>query len=262
MLIEKLARVALLGSAWVLYLLMALSVVSISIMIERAVFFFLHRDDTDALGDRLIAALRECDRRRAEQLLDESPSIEASVVRSALDWLDGGPAAVEEALDAEMRKKRRELERGMTFMGTLGNNAPFVGLLGTVIGVIQAFHILGEGQNKQAMGNVMSGISEALVATGVGLVVALPAVVAYNILGKKIAEIEANVGIIAKQLLALLKFDAKLAAEMRALGEVLYEPTSYVREAEAIDDTPAGAQAVIIERHEPVGAAMPAADLD
>src|SRR5882672_8013122 len=107
----------------------------------------------------------------------------------------------------------------MTFMGTLGNNAPFIGLLGTVIGVIQAFHVLGEGQNKQAMGNVMTGISEALVATGVGLLVALPAVVAYNVLAKKISEIEANVAIMAKQLLALLKSEAKLAGELRALDD-------------------------------------------
>lgn len=219
MLIERLARVALLGSAWVLHLLIALSVMSMAIMIERAIFFLLRREDTDALGDALIAKLREGDRRGAALLLERSKSIEAAVVRPALDWTEGGPAAVEEALDAEMRKKRRDLERGMTFMGTLGNNAPFIGLLGTVIGVIQAFHVLGEGQNKQAMGNVMTGISEALVATGVGLLVALPAVVAYNVLSKKISEIEANVAIMAKQLLALLKSEAKLAGELRAFEE-------------------------------------------
>ena len=84
----------------------------------------------------------------------------------------------------------------MTLLGTLGNNAPFVGLLGTVLGVIEAFHQLGAaGQNKEAMGNVMAGIAEALVATGVGLFVALPAVVAYNIVQKKIGEIEANVAV-------------------------------------------------------------------
>jgi biopolymer transport protein ExbB/TolQ len=255
MLIERLARVALLGSAWVLYLLIGLSVVSIAIMIERAIYFAVRRDDTDALGDALVAKLRAGDRRGAAQLLDRSPSVEAAVVRPALEWMEGGPAAVEEALEAEMRKKRRDLERGMTFMGTLGNNAPFVGLLGTVIGVVQAFHLLGEGQNKQAMGNVMSGISEALVATGVGLVVALPAVVAYNVIGKKVAEVEANVGIIAKQLLALLKSDAKLAADMRALG-VLPAAEHYDRNEE-IDETPTDGGLAIAEI-ESIPAALPA----
>ena len=217
--IERLSRVALLGSAWVLYLLFGLSIFSIGIMIERYIFFRTRRDDTDKLGDDLVARLRHGDIRGADQMLAQSPSVEAAVVRPTLEWLDGGPGAVEEVLDAEMKKKRRELERGMTPMGTIGNNAPFVGLLGTVIGVIDAFHLLGQGQNKDAMQNVMAGISEALVATGVGLFVALPAVVAYNLIGKKINDIESNVGIIAKQLLAFLKAQEKLAAEFGALGE-------------------------------------------
>jgi biopolymer transport protein ExbB/TolQ len=218
-LIERLERVALLGSAWVLYLLIALSVVSIGIMIERIIFFRRHKGDTDALGDELVRRLRGGDIRGAEELLEQSPTIEAKVIRPALDWRDGGPEAVTEAIEAELGKKKRELEKGMTFLGTLGNNAPFVGLLGTVLGVIQAFHSLGDAQSKSGMGNVMAAIAEALVATGVGLVVALPAVVSYNVAGKKASEIEANVGIIAKQLLAFLKRDAKLAAEFRALGE-------------------------------------------
>lgn len=217
--IERLSRVALLGSAWVLYLLFGLSIFSIGIMIERWFFFYTRRDDTDKLGEDLVARLREGDVRGAEQVLTRSPSIEAAVVRPALKWLEGGPGAVEQVLEGEMQKKRRELERGMTSMGTIGNNAPFVGLLGTVIGVIDAFHLLGEGQNKEAMGHVMSGISEALVATGVGLFVALPAVVAYNVMAKKVNQIEANVGIIGKQLMAYLKSQDKLHEEMRALGE-------------------------------------------
>jgi biopolymer transport protein ExbB/TolQ len=217
--IERLSRVALLGSAWVLYLLFGLSVFSIGIMIERWIFFRVRKDDTDKLGDDMIALLRDGDLRGADQLLAKSPSIEAAVVRDSLKWIDGGPDALSEALEAEMRKKRRELERGMTPMGTIGNNAPFVGLLGTVIGVIDAFHLLGEGQNKAAMGNVMSGISEALVATGVGLFVALPAVVAYNVMSKKVNDIEANVGIMSKLLLAYLKSQDKLASELHALGE-------------------------------------------
>ncbi len=206
MLIERLERVALLGSAWVLYLLMALSLVSISIMIERWAFFRARRGDVFALGDALIEKLGKGDRKGAEELLVQSPTLEAAVLRRAFPWIEGGPAAVSEALESAMGRQRKELEKGMTFLGTLGNNAPFVGLLGTVLGVIQAFHQLGDGQNKAAMGNVMSGIAEALIATGVGLVVALPAVVAYNIFQGRIGEIEGNVGTLGKQLLAFLAF--------------------------------------------------------
>ena len=228
--IEGLQRLALGGGKWVLYFMMALSVLSIAIMLERWVFFFRRRDDVDGMGDRLIAFLRQGDRRAADDMLGKSPSIEAAVIRRTMTWIDAGPDALSEAMDAEMGKKRKELEKGMTFLGTLGNNAPFIGLLGTVLGVIEAFHALGAaGQNQGAMGNVMGGIAEALIATGVGLFVALPAVVAYNVAQKKIGEIEANVGIIGKQLLALLKSRARTAAEMQALGE---DPSG------AIDESP------------------------
>ena len=107
--IERLSRVALLGSAWVLYLLFGLSVFSIGIMIERWIFFRVRKDNTDKLGDDLIALLRDGDLRGADHLLAKSPSIEAAVVRDSLKWIDGGPDALSEALEAEMRKKRREL---------------------------------------------------------------------------------------------------------------------------------------------------------
>jgi biopolymer transport protein ExbB/biopolymer transport protein TolQ len=103
-----------------------------------------------------------------------------------------------------MTKRRRELESGMTLLGTLGNNAPFVGLLGTVIGVIVAFADLADGQSKVQMDKVMGGIAEALIATGVGLFVAIPAVVAYNIFQKKIGNIEDNVSSITKRLCAFI----------------------------------------------------------
>ena len=137
-----------------------------------------------------------------------------------------------------MGRKRKELEKGMTFLGTLGNNAPFIGLFGTVLGVIQAFHQLGAGQNKEAMGNVMSGIAEALIATGVGLVVAIPAVVAFNVFQKRIGEIEGNVGSIGKQLLALLKYDPRLAARSRQHAEDA-APAENVRDSDEHSPQPA-----------------------
>ena len=101
MLIERLERVAAYGGGWVLYLMMMLSVVSIAIMIERLVFFARHHGDADKLGDKLIERLHADDRAGAEKLLKESNLIEASVVRRSLPWMDGGPASLAEALEAE-----------------------------------------------------------------------------------------------------------------------------------------------------------------
>ncbi len=208
MIVEKLLRVALLGSSWVMYLLLALSVFSIGAMVERWWFFFRRNLDADELSDELIKHLECGDSDGARRFVEgqKARSVEAAVIGPALRYLDSGPGALEDAIDGEMIKMRQELERGSTLLGTLGNNAPFVGLLGTVIGVIIAFQQLGASNgNMGNMGSVMAGIAEALVATGVGLFVALPAVVAYNLIQKKIGDIEGNVQAITKQLTALLK---------------------------------------------------------
>lgn len=202
-LIERLQRVASGGGGWVLWIMILLSVVSIAIMAERFIFFAARRDDIDRLTDKLIKLLKANDHKGAQELLRKSKSIEAAVLLPCLDWTGSGPDAFREVVDAEMTKQRRGLERGTTFLGTVGNNAPFIGLVGTVLGVIQAFQQLGN-QSKDAMGNVMVGIAEALIATGVGLVVAIPAVVAFNITNKAIANVESNVTVMAKYVAAQL----------------------------------------------------------
>jgi len=204
-LIEKLLKVALLGSSWVLYLLLALSVFSIATMFERWLYFKRRDDDVDELGEKLLQLLAQGDLLGADALLKKSPSIEARVLEAGLRYVESGPAAVSDAMDGRMIRERRDIERGSTLLGTLGNNAPFIGLFGTVIGVIIAFHQLGESQSSASMANVMGGIAEALVATGVGLFVAIPAVVAYNIIQKTITGIEDNVAALGKDLTAFLK---------------------------------------------------------
>jgi biopolymer transport protein ExbB/TolQ len=202
--VKYLLKIAMLGSSWVMYLLLALSVASIGAMVDRWLFFRKRGRGGEELGDELCRLLEEGDRDRARALLDESPTVEAEVLRASLRWAHGGPAALEAAIEGEMTKRRRELERGMTLLGTLGNNAPFVGLLGTVIGVIVAFADLADGQNKVQMDKVMGGIAEALIATGVGLFVAIPAVVAFNVFQKKIGDIEDNVSSVSKRLCAFI----------------------------------------------------------
>lgn len=205
MLVDRLLKVALAGSSWVLWFLLALSVVSFTAMLERWLYFRRHRDDVAGLRAKLALHLGDQNFVEVKKLLSASPSIEARVVLSALAWADGGPEAVSDAVDSELGEARKELERGTNLLGTLGNNAPFVGLFGTVLGVIEAFHQLSGGAQKGAMGNVMSGIAEALVATGVGLFVALPAVVAYNVVQKRIGEIESNTQGLSKLVTAALR---------------------------------------------------------
>jgi biopolymer transport protein ExbB len=88
-------------------------------------------------------------------------------------------------MNSAKTRARQEHERNLVVLGTLGNNAPFIGLFGTVLGIIRAFKDLSldTDAGEQA---VMAGISEALVATAVGLLVAIPAVVAFNFFNRRV----------------------------------------------------------------------------
>lgn len=206
MLVERLLKVALLGSEWVLYLMIGLSILSFATMFERWLYFRKYTGNLQQLRTDLHKRLQDHDVPGAEKLLDGSRAVEARVAREALRWSAGGAEAMSDAVDSELARVRAELERGLNLLGTLGNNAPFIGLFGTVLGVIIAFDKLGAaGQNSSAMGGVMAGIAEALVATGVGLAVALPAVVAYNVIQKRIGDIEAGALSLTKLLTAYVK---------------------------------------------------------
>jgi biopolymer transport protein ExbB/biopolymer transport protein TolQ len=206
MLIDRLMRVALFGSEWVLYLLLTLSVVSFSTMFERWLYFHRHTDDLVKLRAAVRKKLDADDHEGVDQVLAKSPAVEARIARETWRWLPAGAEAMGDAVESELALVKRELERGTNLLGTLGNNAPFVGLFGTVLGVIIAFHALGQaGGNAGQMGGVMAGIAEALVATGVGLFVALPAVIAYNVIQKRIGDVESGALSLTKLLTAYVK---------------------------------------------------------
>jgi biopolymer transport protein ExbB len=191
------------GAEWVMWLLLGLSVVSVAIMLERAWFYHSLRDDTEKLARELRERLRKSD----------SPSAEAAVVLSGLDEADRGAQSAGEAMSGARALQRVKLERRLAYLGTLGNNAPFVGLFGTVIGVVEAFEALGrqdavvaasEAAQGMAPQEVMAAIAEALVATAVGLFVAIPAVAMYNIFQRRLKSILANTDALGSVLLAHL----------------------------------------------------------
>ncbi|MCK6549670.1 MotA/TolQ/ExbB proton channel family protein [Myxococcota bacterium] len=174
---------SLLGATWVLWLLVALSVLSVAVMIERALFYVRRKVDPYRLHDQLAAALDKKDVAAAKALLTGADTMEAHVLGAGLATIHRGPRVVSETMEAELLRQKSRFEAYLIFLGTLGNNAPFIGLFGTVLGIIKAFKDLSLGDpSKGGAGAqaVMAGISEALVATAVGLAVALPAVVAFN----------------------------------------------------------------------------------
>jgi biopolymer transport protein ExbB len=171
---------ALLGASWVLWVLVALSVACIAVALERAIY--LLRDSTDR--HRLQAAmdeyLRGGDTGALAGKISSLAGFEVRILNAGLEASADGPVAAEHAMSGVAIAERMRMERGLALLATTGANAPFVGLFGTVLGIIKAFHDLAL-DTSQGSEAVMGGISEALVATAVGLMVAIPAVVLYNL---------------------------------------------------------------------------------
>lgn len=178
MIAQRLLAFALLGAGWVLWLLVALSVLSVAVMLERGLYFGQRR--MSKRFPELLLLCQDGSLDKAAQLA-EGDAMEAEVIRVAARVASSGQEAVEKAIASTIDRRRLEYERWLFVLGTLGNNAPFIGLLGTVLGIIRAFADLAA-HPTAAVGasTVMAGISEALVATAVGLFVAIPAVLAYN----------------------------------------------------------------------------------
>lgn len=195
-----------LGADWVLWLLMALLLLAIVVMVERALFFSRHRVDSVLLSKQVIAAVREGGPQQARERLRGVGGMTGGVLHAALDAWDDGVDSVEEVVQAAIVRERSLYDRWLSILGTLGNAAPFIGLFGTVIGILTAFAALGSGlEGAELKGQVMGKIGEALVATAIGLGVAIPSVVAFNIFKNRIRVMASETEGIARLLLAHLK---------------------------------------------------------
>ncbi len=192
------------GAGWVMWLLLALSAIVLAVALERAIVLFLGRDDVDKLRRDLASALGRGDLVAARGHVVASKSFEAGVLAAGLAALPRGPAAVEERLASEAQHARLTMERRLAILGTVGSNAPFVGLLGTVIGIIRAFHAL-DASGGQASTALMAEIGEALTATAVGIFVALPAVALFNLFKTEIAKRMARADAMGREMLSYVK---------------------------------------------------------
>ncbi len=201
---QQLTSFAMLGATWIMWLLVLLSVIGLAIILERILFLIGSRDNFTALRSGLNEALKRGDVEGARESLERSRAPEARVAARALEDPDGGSASAEERVEGETRVQRLRMERYLVFLGTVGNNAPFIGLLGTVIGIIRAFHELDASAGQVTTG-LMSEIGEALVVTAIGLLVALPAVAFFNLFQRVIKARLSRAETLAHDVLAFLK---------------------------------------------------------
>jgi biopolymer transport protein ExbB len=174
------------GAEWVMWVLIAMSAVGMTVFLDRVVLYWRTRERYAGLRATFAETL---DRGEVDGALRavEGDSLVRNVLRAGLRLVAGGerePGKLEQVMLAQLSEERGRYEARLSVLTSIGNTAPLVGLLGTVIGIVAAFYALGKMGTIAAQANnlVMSAIGEALVATGFSIAVAVPAVVAFNAL--------------------------------------------------------------------------------
>jgi biopolymer transport protein ExbB/TolQ len=177
--LQMIKAFALLGGEWVLYILLGLSVWSIAVIWDRFFLFRKKAKESKILEAKAPELLLKGQIKEVQKLVENLSSPAASILKIGIANLTAGPEALEQILGSQRIHEKLALEKNLLVLGTLGSNAPFIGLFGTVLGIIKAFNDLAlAGTSGPTV--VMRGVSEALVATAVGLLIAIPCVATYN----------------------------------------------------------------------------------
>ena len=171
-------------------LLFIMSIWSLAVMIDRALYFSAARKQSREFAPKVAGALKEGRLDEAVKVADRNKKSHlAEVVTAGLqefrNYGSGGAITIDQIEASKRALERSEaivhakLKRGLGALATIGSTAPFIGLFGTVVGILNAFRSIASSKTS-GIGAVAGGISEALVTTAFGLLVAIPAVMTFN----------------------------------------------------------------------------------
>ncbi len=193
-----------LRSSFTMIILVACSVIALTFIFER----WLYYKHTSVDADRFFIKLRDAFNDgidRAISVCNSSLSPLAQVVKSGLEESQKSAQAAAEMMDATAIDQRTKLEKNLNILGTLGNISPLIGLFGTVVGIIRAFHSLSV-SGSAGPSVISAGIAEALLTTAAGLVIAVPSVVFYNYYLRRVNTIMNEIEAVSKKVLIMLGF--------------------------------------------------------
>jgi biopolymer transport protein ExbB/biopolymer transport protein TolQ len=173
----------------IIFALAIMSIASLVVMAERIIVFRKTRKDSRNFAAKMGAILAKGDLQQAANTnMGKDVGHLGRVIGSGLTAYRISPSdkevaveSVARALERQAQREVQSLKRGLGVLATVGSTAPFVGLLGTTMGIVTAFQLMAE-SGAGGLGTISAGIAEALITTAFGLLVAIPAVMAYNFL--------------------------------------------------------------------------------
>ncbi len=203
------------------WFILAASVVGMAIFAER--FMYYHRVQI-ALGD-FLKGIRNCIRRNSHveaiSICNDAPGPVAQVARTAILKHDRSRSEIREAIEATAIHEERRLEKNLPVLWTVAQISPLLGLMGTVIGMMHAFRSIEQQEKLITARDLAGGVWEALIATALGLAVAIPTYVAYNYLVSRKNEMVRDMELCATELMNVF---AELERERRKDEFDLSEP--------------------------------------
>lgn len=190
-------------SSFTLMILLVCSILAVSFMVERFLFYRRAKVDSTRLLSKIKMSLENDNFQEAVSLCERDRSAVAAVLRVGLQNYKLPYHQLQELMTATREEEHVKLERYLGVLGTLGNSCPFIGLFGTVVGIIKAFHDLAaSGSGGPTV--VAAGIAEALVATAGGLAVAIPCVMVFNFFSRKVKTMDVEMEAVSKRFLTIL----------------------------------------------------------
>jgi len=195
-----------LRSSWVIMLMLVLSVVILWLTVERHLYYKKNKLDSEKFMNKIKGLIVDKKFEEAESFAKSQPGPVARVITEGLESRALPREELAKIMEAKQMEEKVNLDRFLGVLGTLGNTSPFIGLLGTVLGIIKAFGDLAINAASGSGGPevVMLGIAEALIATAAGLGVAIPAVIIFNYYTKKVKNIVVEMDAQTRKFLVIL----------------------------------------------------------
>ncbi len=193
------------AGGFTMYVLLLCSVISLAIIVERNIYY---RSRSRVKREEFIAGidqfLEKGDIQQALAACATTDTPFARVVQAGLGFQGHSEGVISNAMEREVTIQTVKLEKFTSVVGTIGSTAVYIGLFGTVLGIIRAFHDISQ-SGSGGISVVINGISEALVCTAAGLCVAVPAVIAYNYFIKRVDSFITDMELCASEVLDMLK---------------------------------------------------------